>query len=139
MPSFAICTEVLPLKEVRLCRWRFGVKIVNQIKPNARTLLCRYEVATRKYVAWPRICKECCFVKGKKYPQKHFVPVDPQMPFVLYHTMTDRNRKIRRKEAKGKRAHGNKAKGRRAMGKKVKGESGKEFYKDRSSACSPSF
>jgi hypothetical protein len=101
-------------------------------------LTCRYEVATSKYVAWPHVCKKCCFVKGKKYPQKHFVPVDPQIPFVLYHTMTDRDRKIRRKEAKGKGAHGNKAKGRGARGKKVKGERGKESYKDRSSACSPS-
>jgi len=57
---------------------------------------------------------------------------------VLYHTMTDRDRKIRRKEAKGKGAHGNKAKGRGARGKKVKGERCKEPYKDRSSACSPS-
>jgi len=39
MPSFAIYTEVLPLQEVRLCRRRFGVKIVDQIIPNARTLL----------------------------------------------------------------------------------------------------
>jgi len=29
-------------------------------------LTCRYEVATSKYVAWPHVCKKCCFVKGEK-------------------------------------------------------------------------
>ncbi len=85
-----------------------GCKSDKTIRTN---LTCRYEVATSKHVARPHVCKECCFIKGKKYPQKHFVPVDPQMPFVLYHTITDRDRSIRRKKAKGKGAHGNKAKG----------------------------
>ena len=64
---------------------------------------CRFEVSSDKYVAWLHVCQQCCFVTSKnKYPQQHFIPVDSRIPFVLFHTMCDRERRRLRavKEAK---------------------------------------
>jgi len=33
-------------------------------------LTCRYEVATSKYVAWPHVCKKCCFCQRQEIPSE---------------------------------------------------------------------
>lgn len=66
---------------------------------------CRYEVATGKYIAWLHVCRQCCSGTSKnKYPQQHFIPVNLRIPFVLYHSMTDRERKIRQVARKAKQS-----------------------------------